>query len=215
MIIRRRSVILSAPLLCRKKMRDLLPLSELPVNYRRGQQQPSSRGTQPTTTTNGTHGDISDLSASNYGINGIGQRYERQGSAWTPIEEMTGLCSESSGSHRRTRQVDLATIGRTCCSFASRHSQQACSVIAGQNLMAGDHFDASSDPPSHEEPREVRAVGGSRPFVGVQFQCCGAYSRIFLNPPETAFAGYCPRCGRRVEFPVSETGSNDRFFTVY
>jgi hypothetical protein len=74
--------------------------------------------------------------------------------------------------------------------------------------MPGEQFDASSDPgPPAAEKR-------LRPFVGVYFQCCGVYSRIHLNTAETAFSGHCPRCCRRIEFPISETGSHEQFFTV-
>ena len=83
--------------------------------------------------------------------------------------------------------------------------------------MAGDHFDASSDPPPQgNHPTGAQSAPRStRPFLGIQFQCCGTYARIHLTPAETAFVGKCPRCGRRVEFPVSNSGSTDRFFTVY
>lgn len=78
--------------------------------------------------------------------------------------------------------------------------------------MAGDHFDASSEPVQRDAQPAPRS---SRPFLGIQFQCCGTYARIHLTPAETAFVGNCPRCGRRVEFPVSKSGSTDRFFTVF
>jgi hypothetical protein len=78
--------------------------------------------------------------------------------------------------------------------------------------MSQHHFDASSDPP---DPQDRSPGRSKRPFLGVQFQCCGVYARIYLNANETAFAGYCPRCGRRIEFQVAPTGSCARFFTVY
>lgn len=78
--------------------------------------------------------------------------------------------------------------------------------------MAGEHFDASSEPPGLESQTSPRSA---RPYLGVQFQCCGTYARIHLNSKESAFTGYCPRCGRRIEFPVSDSGTNERFFTVY
>ena len=78
--------------------------------------------------------------------------------------------------------------------------------------MPGEHFDASSEPRQSIEPRKGRSV---RPFIGVQFQCCSVYARVTLNLQATAFIGHCPRCGRRVEFILSDSGSNQRFFTVY
>jgi hypothetical protein len=78
--------------------------------------------------------------------------------------------------------------------------------------MLDSQFDASSEPVTWVAPAPSRRF---RPFIGIQFQCCGVYSRIYLNNAETAFAGNCPRCGKRIQFPVSEDGSSERFFTVY
>jgi hypothetical protein len=84
--------------------------------------------------------------------------------------------------------------------------------------MAADAFDASSEPPAPygEGPPQPPENRGTRPFVGVHFQCCSVYSRVYLKPAEQLSIGFCPRCGRRIEFLVSErTGSAERFFTVY
>ncbi len=53
-----------------------------------------------------------------------------------------------------------------------------------------------------------------RPFIGVHFQCCRIYSRIYLNAAGTAFVGWCPKCAKKVEVLVSPTGSSARFFTA-
>jgi hypothetical protein len=54
--------------------------------------------------------------------------------------------------------------------------------------------------------------GKLRPSVGIYFRCCRVYSKIYLNRQGTAFVGWCPRCGGKVEMKVSPTGSTSRFF---
>lgn len=53
-----------------------------------------------------------------------------------------------------------------------------------------------------------------RPFLGIMFQCCKVYQRIYLNRAETAFVGWCPRCKKKVEVKVSKDGSRSKFFTA-
>jgi hypothetical protein len=77
--------------------------------------------------------------------------------------------------------------------------------------MVGDHLDLSSEPPS--PGNEHKPLG--RPFLGVQFACCGVYARIYRNAAATAYVGHCPRCTRRLQVEIGPGGSNQRFFTVY
>lgn len=53
-----------------------------------------------------------------------------------------------------------------------------------------------------------------RPFLGVMFQCCGTYGRIYRNKEKTAYAGFCPRCGKRVVVAIGKEGSDSRFFVA-
>lgn len=52
----------------------------------------------------------------------------------------------------------------------------------------------------------------NRPFIGVHFECCSVYARIYLNKKKTAFVGWCPKCTKKVEMKVSRNGTTDRFF---
>ncbi len=53
-----------------------------------------------------------------------------------------------------------------------------------------------------------------RDFIGILFDCCHVYARIYINSAGTAFEGHCP-CGmKRVVIPISEDGSSDRFLQV-
>ncbi|MEM9368075.1 MAG: hypothetical protein AAGD07_18940 [Planctomycetota bacterium] len=59
---------------------------------------------------------------------------------------------------------------------------------------------------------------GSRPFLGIQFECCGVYGRIYRFDPEpgsqgvSVYRGHCPKCGAKVVVPVGEGGTARRFF---
>lgn len=53
-----------------------------------------------------------------------------------------------------------------------------------------------------------------RAFLGIMFDCCGAYGRIYKNKEGTAYVGRCPRCMRNIKVPVGEGGTNARFFNA-
>lgn len=78
--------------------------------------------------------------------------------------------------------------------------------------MAGERLDLSSDSAG---PKRRTGQERGRPFVGVQFDCCSVYSRVYINRQGTAYVGNCPRCGRRVELKIGPGGSDSRFFTAY
>ncbi|MFH1068091.1 MAG: hypothetical protein V1794_00595 [Candidatus Glassbacteria bacterium] len=53
-----------------------------------------------------------------------------------------------------------------------------------------------------------------RPYIGITWECCKVYSRIYLNRKGSAYVGWCPRCGKRAQLDLSPTGSKSRFFQV-
>jgi hypothetical protein len=69
--------------------------------------------------------------------------------------------------------------------------------------------------PQHPDaaPQHAEQTAG-RPFVGVQFECCGVYSRIYRNAQATAYVGHCPRCAQRVQIAIGPGGGTARFFTA-
>lgn len=58
---------------------------------------------------------------------------------------------------------------------------------------------------------EGRRPRGRR-FVGVKFECCSVYRRVYINKARTAYVGWCPKCARRVEIKISSGGTTNRFF---
>ena len=54
-----------------------------------------------------------------------------------------------------------------------------------------------------------------KPFIGVKFDCCHTYTRIYINKEETAYEGRCPRCFRKVCIKIDKDGADCRFFLAF
>jgi len=77
-----------------------------------------------------------------------------------------------------------------------------------------------------EEPAyilDIRGLGehpGSKPaetasprkWIGVHFECCGVYTRLYRNQQGTAYEGYCPHCTRPVRVAIGPQGTAHRMF---
>lgn len=59
-----------------------------------------------------------------------------------------------------------------------------------------------------------RGAADGRPWVGIHFDCCGIYTRVYRNREGTAYVGVCPRCTRRVRLKVGPNGTSARFFVA-
>lgn len=79
--------------------------------------------------------------------------------------------------------------------------------------MPGDSFDAISEPIDSNSNGD-KDVRGQRKFVGVKFDCCATYARIYINREQTAYVGNCPRCAKQVRLRIGPGGTDARFFTV-
>ena len=51
-----------------------------------------------------------------------------------------------------------------------------------------------------------------RQFLGIWFECCHVYGRIYKNNDGTAYYGRCPKCLRSVRVRVGGEGTSRRFF---
>ena len=49
-------------------------------------------------------------------------------------------------------------------------------------------------------------------FLGVMFECCNVYGRLYKNKEGTYYVGRCPRCMRELKIRIGEGGTNQRFF---
>lgn len=52
----------------------------------------------------------------------------------------------------------------------------------------------------------------SRAYVGILFECCGIYQRIYRRDTQSEYRGRCPRCLRPVRLKVGPHGTSTRIF---
>ena len=64
-------------------------------------------------------------------------------------------------------------------------------------------------------PPEVPPLKEQRKFIGVRFNCCGVYVRVYVNKEGTAYEGRCPKCYRPVKFKIGNGGTDHRFFDAF
>ena len=51
-----------------------------------------------------------------------------------------------------------------------------------------------------------------RKFLGIYFECCYVYGRLYQNLTATHYVGRCPRCMANLKVPIGDGGINKRFF---
>jgi len=51
-------------------------------------------------------------------------------------------------------------------------------------------------------------------YLGIMFNCCNIYGRIYKNKDKTAYVGHCPKCMRSLRVKIGEGGTNTRFFNA-
>ena len=76
-------------------------------------------------------------------------------------------------------------------------------------------FNAVSDPLPQQQESSLPEKKEQRKFIGVKFNCCNIYVRIYANKEGTAYEGRCPKCFRPVKFKIGEGGTDHRFFEAY
>jgi len=53
-----------------------------------------------------------------------------------------------------------------------------------------------------------------QPWIGVRFDCCGVYQRLYKSKDGKFYRGHCPRCLRKVRVLVGPGGTDERFFVA-
>jgi hypothetical protein len=59
----------------------------------------------------------------------------------------------------------------------------------------------------HRTPKTPR-----RHFVGIHFECCNVYTRVYRREDQREYIGRCPNCLRTVRLRVGPDGSSARMF---
>mgnify|MGYP001279641547 CR=1 FL=1 len=67
------------------------------------------------------------------------------------------------------------------------------------------------DDPQHT-PDTDASPPAPRPYIGIHFECCGVYARIYRQPEAREYVGRCPRCLRTVRVRVGPQGTASRLF---
>jgi hypothetical protein len=55
-------------------------------------------------------------------------------------------------------------------------------------------------------------AGVERPYVGILFECCGVYARVYRRPDQKFYFGRCPKCLRATRIRVGRDGINAKLF---
>ncbi|MDA7950696.1 MAG: hypothetical protein MPJ24_04330 [Pirellulaceae bacterium] len=79
--------------------------------------------------------------------------------------------------------------------------------------MKGEHIDISNEAPLGEE-NIPKGTSKGRRYVGIKFECCSVYQRIYINQSETAYEGQCPRCLKKLRLRIGPGGTDQRIFTA-
>ena len=89
-----------------------------------------------------------------------------------------------------------------------------------QSPQDGERLNLVSDPNSSHlpvnEPRLTESDSGKsteKNYLGIRFQCCSVYARIYKNREGTAYTGHCPKCASPVRIKIGHGGTSSRFFT--
>ena len=59
---------------------------------------------------------------------------------------------------------------------------------------------------------EQSSTRGPKKFLGIHFECCNVYRRVYLNREGNAYEGRCPICYRTVKVLIGPEGTDARFF---
>lgn len=54
-----------------------------------------------------------------------------------------------------------------------------------------------------------------KPWLGIMFECCSVYRRIYINKDQNAYEGQCPKCCGKIKVIISPDGTTRRIFSAW
>jgi hypothetical protein len=73
------------------------------------------------------------------------------------------------------------------------------------------HSPSGADAPLDTPPP---SAPGKRPFLGIYFECCRVYARVYRRPDQNMYVARCPQCLRAAKIRVGHEGCRQRIFTA-
>ncbi|MEW6199119.1 MAG: hypothetical protein AB1601_10725 [Planctomycetota bacterium] len=64
----------------------------------------------------------------------------------------------------------------------------------------------------YDDEGGAAAGGPPCPYVGILFECCGVYVRVYRRPEQKYYRGRCPKCLRAVRLRIGRDGTDARLF---
>ena len=74
------------------------------------------------------------------------------------------------------------------------------------DVTLGKHLDITDLDAEGKTPRTDTATSTHRVWVGVYYECCAAYARVYRRPDDLRYHGRCPECGAAVSIRVGPNG---------
>ncbi len=59
---------------------------------------------------------------------------------------------------------------------------------------------------------QADSSGGERPYIGILFECCGVYVRVYRRADQACYHARCPKCFRTTRVRVGRDGVSARLF---
>ncbi len=78
-----------------------------------------------------------------------------------------------------------------------------------------ESFDCYDTEPGPETPGQGSENQGSRPYIGISFECCNIYVRVYRKPEDMHYRARCPRCLREARLRVGPGGTSARMFRAF
>ncbi|MBI5865998.1 MAG: hypothetical protein HZB38_16135 [Planctomycetes bacterium] len=64
----------------------------------------------------------------------------------------------------------------------------------------------------YDQPPAEPGEAAQRPYLGIFFECCGVYARVYRDERDAEYVGRCPRCMAVIRARVGRNGTTQRIF---